>query len=184
MDIDPTKAVEYIMKYSGDFAKAKANRIYLENFLKSKRSILMSKSSAKSVAAAEVDAYADPEYKSLLDGLKEAVECEEKIKWMLTAAQLKVEIWRSLEATNRSVDNHARQRLCLHLGIDCVSYCLHFYKDWYKIVDSTNYNLYLNKYKEMLKTAHHLSQLLKKTREENAMLRAELDKKTGLEGNH
>ncbi len=49
MDIDPTKAVEYIMKYSGDFAKAKANRIYLENFLKSKRSILMSKSSAKSV---------------------------------------------------------------------------------------------------------------------------------------
>jgi hypothetical protein len=108
MDIDPTKAVEYIMKYSGDFAKAKANRIYLENFLKSKRSILMSKSSAKSVAAAEVDAYADPEYIGLLDGLKEAVECEEKIKWMLTAAQLKVEIWRSLEATNRSVDNHAR----------------------------------------------------------------------------
>jgi hypothetical protein len=97
MDIDPTKAVEYIMKYSGDFAKAKANRIYLENFLKSKRSILMSKSSAKSVAAAEVDAYAE-----------EAVECEEKIKWMLTAAQLKVEIWRSLEATNRSVDSHAR----------------------------------------------------------------------------
>jgi hypothetical protein len=36
----------------------------------------------------------------------------------------------------------------------------------------------------MLKTAHHLSQLLKKTREENAMLRAELDKKTGPEGNH
>ncbi len=71
-------------KYSGDFAKAKANRIYLENFLKSKRSILMSKSSAKSVAAAEVDAYADPEYIGLLEGLKEAVECEEKIKWMLT----------------------------------------------------------------------------------------------------
>jgi cell shape-determining protein MreC len=51
-------------------------------------------------------------------------------------------------------------------------------------MDTTNYNLYLNRYKEMLKTAHHLSQLLKKTREENAMLRAELDKKTGLEGNH
>ncbi len=67
---------------------------------------------------------------------------------------------------------------------NCVSHSIHFYKDWYKIVDSTNYNLYLNRYKEMLKTAHHLSQLLKKTREENAMLRAELDKKTGLEGNH
>ena len=38
-------------------------------------------------------------------------------------------------------------------------------------MDSTNYNLYLNRYKEMLKTAHHLSQLLKKTREENEYLR-------------
>ncbi len=89
MDIEPTKAVEYIMKYSGDFAKAKANRIYLENFLKSKRSILMSKSSAKSVAAAEVDAYADPEYISLLDGLKEAVEEAERLRWMLVAAPLR-----------------------------------------------------------------------------------------------
>ena len=51
-------------------------------------------------------------------------------------------------------------------------------------MDSTNYDLYQNKYKEMLKTCHFLSQLLKKTREENVMLRAELEKKTNLEGNH
>jgi hypothetical protein len=55
-----------------------------------------------------VDAYADPEYIGLLEGLKEAVEAEEKLKWMLTAAQLKVEIWRSQEATNRAIDNNAR----------------------------------------------------------------------------
>lgn len=51
-------------------------------------------------------------------------------------------------------------------------------------MESTNYDLYQNRYKEMLKTAHHLSQLLKKTREENALLRAELEKKTELKGNH
>lgn len=51
-------------------------------------------------------------------------------------------------------------------------------------MDSTNYDLYQKKYKEMLKTAHFLSHLLKKTREENVMLRAELEKKTNLEGNH
>lgn len=56
--------------------------------------------------------------------------------------------------------------------------------DWDRLMDSTNYDLYQNRYKEMLKTAHHLSQLLKKTREENAMLRAELEKKTNLEGQH
>ncbi len=108
MDIDPVRAVEYIMKHSAEFAKAKAERVYIENYLRSKKSILMSKSSAKSVAAAEVDAYADPEYIGLLDGLKEAVETEEKLKWMLTSAQLKVEIWRSQEATNRAIDTNAR----------------------------------------------------------------------------
>lgn len=108
MDIDPVKAVEYIMKHSAEFAKAKAERVYIENYLRSKKSILMSKSSAKSVAAAEVDAYADPEYIGLLDGLKEAVETEEKLKWMLTSAQLKVEIWRSQEATNRTLDSNVR----------------------------------------------------------------------------
>jgi hypothetical protein len=108
MDIDPARAVEYIMKHSAEFAKAKAERVYIENYLRSKKSLIMAKSSAKSVAAAEVDAYADPEYISLLEGLKEAVEAEEKLKWMLTAAQLKVEIWRSQEATNRAIDSNAR----------------------------------------------------------------------------
>ena len=108
MDIDPVRAVEYIMKHSAEFAKAKAERVYIENYLRSKKSLIMAKSTAKSVAAAEVDAYADPEYIDLLNGLKEAVEAEEKLKWMLTAAQLKVEIWRSQEATNRAIDSNVR----------------------------------------------------------------------------
>jgi hypothetical protein len=108
MEIDPVRAVEYIMKHSAEFAKAKAERVYIENYLRSKKSLIMAKSSAKSVAAAEVDAYADLEYIGLLEGLKEAVEAEEKLKWMLTAAQLKVEIWRSQEATNRAIDSNAR----------------------------------------------------------------------------
>ena len=58
------------------------------------------------------------------------------------------------------------------------------YMDRDGLMDSTNYDLYQNKYKEMLKTAQFLSHLLKKTREENVMLRAELEKKTNLEGNH
>ena len=41
-------------------------------------------------------------------GLREAVEEEEKLKFMLSAAQLKVEIWRSQEATNRAIDSNVR----------------------------------------------------------------------------
>lgn len=66
--------------------------------------MLMSESVGKSVAAAEVDALAHREYIELLEGLKAAIEVEEKLKWMLTAAQAKVEVWRSLEASARVVD--------------------------------------------------------------------------------
>ena len=66
--------------------------------------MLMAETAGKSVAAAEVDALANPEYIELLEGLKAAIEVEEKLKWMLTAAQAKVEVWRSLEASARVVD--------------------------------------------------------------------------------
>jgi len=56
--------------------------------------------------------------------------------------------------------------------------------DCIRLMDSTNYDLYQKKYTELLKTTHFLSHLLKKTREENVLLRAELEKKTKLEGNH
>lgn len=105
-EINPNRAIEFIIKESGKFASAKANRIYLENFLRSKKSLLMSKSSAKSVAAAEVDAYADPEYIKVLMGLREAVEEEERLKWQLIAAQARIEVWRSTEATNRAIDKN------------------------------------------------------------------------------
>ncbi len=64
----------------------------------------MAETAGKSVAAAEVDALAHRDYIELLEGLKAAIEIEEKLKWMLTAAQAKVEVWRSLEASARVVD--------------------------------------------------------------------------------
>ena len=61
-------------------------------------------SSASSIAAKEMEAYANDDYVKLLEGLKEAVETEEKLKWQLIAAQARIEIWRSQEATNRTID--------------------------------------------------------------------------------
>ena len=100
----PHKAIEYIITNSGKYAEAKANRVYIEQFLKSKKAMLMVETAGKSVAAAEVDALAHRDYIELLEGLKAAIEIEEKLKWMLTAAQAKVEVWRSLEASARVVD--------------------------------------------------------------------------------
>jgi hypothetical protein len=104
MDTSPNKAVEFIVKQSGIFAAAKANRTYIENYLRSAKSRLMLESTASSIAAKEMEAYATDDYITLLKGLKEAVEIEEKLKWQLIAAQARIEIWRSQEATNRTID--------------------------------------------------------------------------------
>lgn len=102
--IDPHAAVDYIIKNAGTFAKAKAERVYLEEFRKSKKALLMKSSPESSGIAQERDAYAHPEYLELLNGLKEAVQVEEKLRWDLIAAQARVEIWRTESANNRKQD--------------------------------------------------------------------------------
>ena len=104
MDIDPNKAIEFIIKQSGIYAQAKANRVYIENYLRSAKSKMMMESTATSIAAKEMEAYATDDYIGLLDGLKVAVETVEKLRWQLIAAQERVQIWRTQEATNRTID--------------------------------------------------------------------------------
>ena len=107
-DIDPNKAVEFILQHSGRFAKAKSERVYLENFLRSKKSLLMSQSIDSTIGGQERDAYKHPEYLALLEGLREAVEVEETLKWKLIAAQARIDIFRTIEASNRNQDKAAR----------------------------------------------------------------------------
>ena len=105
MDIDIEKALDFIRDHASEYAQAKAHRIHIEEFRKSKKAILMqegAKTGLQSVAAQEVYAYAHQEYLSLLDGLKSAVEREEYLRWLIEAARLKIEVWRSLESSRRS----------------------------------------------------------------------------------
>ena len=96
------KAVDYILKHAALFAKAKAERTYIEQFRKSLKGILMKRSMETAIGAQEREAYAHPEMVELLMGLKAAVEIEEKLKWDITAAELRVEIWRTEQANNRA----------------------------------------------------------------------------------
>lgn len=99
---DPHKAVDYIIANAQKFAKAKAERVYLEEYRKSLKSILMKRSLEESIGAQEREAYAHEEYRQLLQGLKSAVEVEEKLRWDLIAAQARVEIWRTEQANLRA----------------------------------------------------------------------------------
>jgi hypothetical protein len=98
---DPHKAVDYILLNAKHFAKAKAERTALEYYAKSLKSRLMIDSGHKVISAQERDAYAHDDYKLFIDGIKAATEIEEKLRWDLKAAELRVEIWRTEQANAR-----------------------------------------------------------------------------------
>jgi hypothetical protein len=104
-EIDIYRVLDFLRDQSGKYAQAKANRIYLEEYrkaLKAKLMVKYQKQGVTATAAQERDAYADDEYDALLAGLKESVEQEEHLRWLLIAAQAKVSVWQSLGANARA----------------------------------------------------------------------------------
>ena len=101
----PHQAVDFILKNSPEYAKAKSQRIYLEEFRKTKKALLMKDALTRGIEAAnaqEREAYAHPEYQELLKGLAAAIETEETLKWNLEAARMRCDIWRTEQANNRA----------------------------------------------------------------------------------
>ena len=74
--VDPNKAVDYLIEHSRQYAQAKADRVHLEHFRKSKKALLMNECTEKAVTAREQYAYSHPDYIALLEGLREAVRVE------------------------------------------------------------------------------------------------------------
>lgn len=107
-DKNISDAVDYLYTHGRKYAEAKAQRVYLEEFRKSQKAMLMitakASGKAKSEAAAETEAYADPVYLEVLKGLQAAVEAEETLRWGLVSAQARIDVWRSQEASNRAFD--------------------------------------------------------------------------------
>lgn len=105
---DINNAVDYLYTHGAKYAEAKGHRVYLEEYRKSQKAMLMkaalAQGRAKTAAAAEVEAYADPAYVEVLKGLQAAVEREEELRWGLVSAQARIDVWRSNEASNRVMD--------------------------------------------------------------------------------
>ena len=98
---DAQRAIDFLRDNAPKFAQAKAERTYIENALKSKKAILMADADASSLGAQEMYAYAHPDYMQLLQGLKAAVAIEEEMIWMMKAAQLRFEHWKTQQFNQR-----------------------------------------------------------------------------------
>lgn len=86
------------------YAKADSELGYLEEFKKSKLSMLMKTFESKhpTAAAQEREARAHPEYIELLDGIKIANEDAKKSLWKLKNAHKRIDIWQTRQATERA----------------------------------------------------------------------------------
>lgn len=100
-EINVEKALNFIRDIAKEFAEAKAERVYIEQFRKSKKAILSKQYEGGTINDKDNYAYSHKDYLSLLEGLKAAVEKEERLKYQIIAAQLKVEVWRTQQANSR-----------------------------------------------------------------------------------
>jgi len=92
---EPTKAIEFLIDTAPLYSKAKATRMYLEEFRKSRKAQLMSQAGTEVLGKQETFAYAHAEYIEILEGIREAVETEEKYRWLMTAAQARISVWQT-----------------------------------------------------------------------------------------
>jgi hypothetical protein len=103
--IDPQKSVDFMIAKSKHYAVAEANKIYMEELrktIKAEQMIEAEMLGHKTAAMQEREAYASPRYKEHLLALQQAVEVREELRWMLIAAQARIECWRSQEASSRA----------------------------------------------------------------------------------
>ena len=98
---EPTRAIQYLIDTAPLYAKAKAERMYLEEFRKSRKAQLMSQAGTEVLGKQEVYAYAHHDYIQILDGIRQAVETEEKYRWLMTAAQAKISVWQTTQFNAR-----------------------------------------------------------------------------------
>jgi hypothetical protein len=98
---EPTKAIQYLIDTAPLYAKAKADRMYLEEFRKSRKAQLMSQAGTEVLGKQEVYAYAHEDYVGILEGIRQAVELEERYRWLMTAAQARIEVWRTEQYSAR-----------------------------------------------------------------------------------
>lgn len=97
------KAVDYLRDTAGSTAQARADRIYMDEYRKSLKAILMKEHQTLPLAAQEREAYADSRYLAHLEAIRAAVFDEQKALFLREAASAKLEAYRTQSANYRGI---------------------------------------------------------------------------------
>ena len=99
---DAERAVDWLRDNARAIGQSRAERLYIEQWCKTVKATLQAEQAGVSAAASEINALASPKYLAALQAYREAVERDEYLRFMVTAAEAKIEMWRSVEATRRA----------------------------------------------------------------------------------
>lgn len=100
-DDDIEKAVDYLRDNALKLSKAKAASIYLGDYSKVVKAQIMREHDDQPIGKQEAIAYADPRYDQHLKAKRIADEEFEYTRWMMEAAQAKIDVWRTQSSNQR-----------------------------------------------------------------------------------
>jgi hypothetical protein len=102
-DAEIEKALDWLRDNAKQAGIVKATREYLDEYRKVLKATIMREVDNESLGASEARAYADPRYKAHLDAYRIAIEEDEYLRWMRTAAESKISAWQSENANQRAM---------------------------------------------------------------------------------
>ena len=100
---DIEKALDFLRDSAESAAINRSNRVYMEEFRKSLKAQLMSDNIDMAVNAQEREAYKNVEYITHLEAMKEAIYQDEKLRFLIEAAKIKISAWQTMEKANANV---------------------------------------------------------------------------------
>ena len=101
---DAERAVAWLRDNAERIGEARAQRAYLEQWIKTVRAELMVAQAGMSNAAAETIALASPKYLAALQAYKEAIKQDETLRFLAVAAEAKVAAWQTQSANDRVIN--------------------------------------------------------------------------------
>ena len=101
-DADTQSCLDFLRDNATQAAKARATRVYCEEYRKTIKAQQMSAAGALSIGAQEREAYMSAPYVAHLEAIRDAVYEDERQRWLMIGAQAKIDAWRTQQANNRA----------------------------------------------------------------------------------
>jgi hypothetical protein len=106
--INPNDEIQYVVDLIDDYAAADGRLAGLESYKSALKALKMKESSQTSIAGKEMDAFASEDYINYCKEVDEARVKFISLKLKIETAKMKVEVWRTEQATNRQIEKLTR----------------------------------------------------------------------------